>query len=81
MRPPPRPQQKTQSVSASPQVQASHPSASAAGKKRRSSNNDRPPLITTSENASRFTAPAKVQIFEQPSTKSQHQDITDNEDL
>ena len=81
MRPPPRPQQRSQSVNASPQAQTSQPSASAVGKRGRSSSNGRPPLQTTSGNASRFTAPAKVQIFERPTTRSQRQDIADNEDL
>ena len=66
MRPPPRPKQRSQSVNASPQTQTSQPSASVAGKRGRSSSNSRPPLQTTSGNASRFTAPAKVRIFERP---------------
>ena len=81
MRPPPRPQQRSQSVTASPQIQSSQPSASGAGKRGRSSSSGRPPLQTTSGNASRFTAPSKVQIFERPTTRSQRQDTTDNEDL
>ncbi len=81
MRPPSRPQQRSQSVSASPQAQASQPSASTAGKRGRSSSNGKPPLKTTFGNASRFTALAKVQIFEWSSTRSQRQDTTDNEDF
>ena len=81
MRPPPRPQQRSQSVNASPQAQTSQPPASAAGKRGRSSSSSRLPLQTTSGNASRFTAPGKVQIFERPTTRSQRQDIADNEDL
>ena len=81
MRPPLKPQQRSQSVNASPQIYSSQPSASGAGKRGRSSNSGRPSLQTISENASRFTALVKVQSFERPTTRSQRQDTTDNEDL
>ncbi len=81
MRPSPRPQQRSQSVNASPQAQNPKPSASAICKRGRSSSKGRAPLQITSGNVSRFTVPAKVQIFEQSTTRSQRQDNTDNEDL
>lgn len=71
IRPPPRPQQRFQSVTASFQAPIPQLSASIGEKKRRNSSNNRPLPQTTSENASRFTALVKVQIFEQPATKSQ----------
>ena len=81
MRPLPRPQQRSQSVNASPQAPIPQPSVSMGGKRGRSSSNDRPPLQTTSGNASRFTAPAKVQMFERPTTRSQRHDTADSQDL
>lgn len=51
------------------------------GKRGRNSSNGRPFLQSNSRNASKFTALAKVQIFEQPTTKSQREDSTDNKDL
>ena len=80
MRPPSRPKQRSQSVNASPQAQNPKPSASSMRKRERSSSNSRPPLQLTSGNASRFTSLAKVQIFEQTTTRSQRQDNTDIED-
>ena len=81
MRLPPRPQQRSQSLNASPQAQTPKPQITTSGKGGGSSNNGRPLLQTTSGNASRFTAPAKVQIFERPATRSQHQDTTANKIL
>ncbi len=81
MRPPPRPQQRSQSVNTSSPTQTPRPSTPSASKRKRSSSNDRPPLQTTSGNASRFTAPAKVQIFERPITRSQNQDSTSSQSL
>lgn len=81
MRPPLRPQQRSQSVNASPQAPIPQPPASIGEKRGRSSSNDRPPLQTASGNASRFTAPAKVQIFERPISRSQRHDTADSQDL
>ena len=81
MRPPPRPQQRSQLVNTSLPTQTPKPSAPAAAKRGRSSNNDRPPLQTTSGNASRFTSLAKVHIFERPTTRNQNQDSTSSQSL
>lgn len=70
MRLPSKPQQRSQSINASPQTQIFQPLESVASKKRRSSSNRKSSLQTTSTNASRFTAPNKVQIFERITTKS-----------
>ena len=77
----PRPQKRSQSVNASLQIQSSSPSASGAGKKGRSSSSGRSSLQTTSGNASKFTVPAKIQIFKRPTTRSQRQNTTDNKNL
>ncbi len=79
MRPPPRPQQRSQSINTSSSTQTRRHSAPSADKRGRSSSNDRPSLQTTFGNASRFTAPAKVQIFEKPTTKSQNQEGTSSQ--
>lgn len=51
-------------------------------RKRRKSASDGSSLLQTpSENESWFTAAAKVQIFEQPTTRSQNQNITDKKSL
>lgn len=81
MKLPLRPQQKSQSVNASPQVQTSQLSAYICGKRGRSSNNKRPLLQTTFGNVSGFTTLAKVQICERLTTRSQRQDTIGDEDL
>lgn len=63
MRPPPRPQQRSQSVNASPQAQTPKPQIATSGKRGRSSNKGRTLLQTTSGNASRFTTPAKSKFL------------------
>lgn len=60
MRPPPKSQQRSQSINASPQSQTSQLSASVIGKNRRSSYNGRPLPQIFAGNASRFTTQGKV---------------------
>lgn len=64
MRPSPKLKQRSQSINASPHTSTSQLSASITGKKRRYSSNGKLFLQITFGNASRFTAPIKVQIFE-----------------
>lgn len=78
---PPKPKQRSQLVNSSSLTQSLRPSALTMGKRGRSSSNDRPPLQITFGNTSRFTAPAKVQIFEWPTTRSQNQDSINSHNL
>ncbi len=78
MRPPPKPQQRPQPENGTtPQRLSQRPPM--PSKRGRSASSGRSPLQTTSGNGSRYTAPAKIQIFERPTTRSQNQNNTDEE--
>ncbi len=59
MRPPPRPQQRSQFINASLQTPILRSLAPVGGKKKRNLSSDRPPLQITLGNSSKFTTPAK----------------------
>ena len=80
MRPPPKPQQRPPPENGRSQQQSPQETP-VPGKRGRSASDGRPPLQTTSGNGSRFTAAAKVQVFERPTTRSQNQNCTDEESL
>lgn len=76
-----RPQQRAQSANAILQAPISQSLASVSKNRRKSLSSNKLLLQTISENSNRFTTPAKVQIFEWPTTRNQHFNIVDSKYL
>ena len=80
IRPPPKLQQRFLPENERSQQQLAQ-EMPVPGKRERSVSNGWPLLQTTLGNGSWFTAAAKVQVFERPTTRSQNQNYTDKKSL